>query len=74
MMETHVLVKWLSNDKWDVYPARALVDPAIGLRVMTEDSSLKDLKGTIQDMSWKGERPARARILHFGQYACIRVP
>lgn len=70
-----MLVKWLNDDKWDVYPVRALVDPAIGLRILTDDSSLKDLKGTTQDVSWKeGEKPARARILHFGQYACIRAP
>lgn len=64
---THVLVKWLTDEKWDVYPIRALVDQAVGVRILTDENSLKDLKGTIQDVSWKdGEKPAWACILHFG--------
>ncbi|XP_077561141.1 uncharacterized protein LOC144175944 [Haemaphysalis longicornis] len=69
---THVLVKWLTDDKWDVYPVRALVDPAVGIRVMTDDNALTELKGTVQDVSWKdGEQPARARILNFGKPAVL---
>lgn len=65
---THVLVKWLTDEKWDVYPVRALVDPAVGVRVMTDESALKELKDTMQDVSWRdGEKPARARIGPQGQ-------
>ncbi|KAL1457328.1 hypothetical protein MTO96_043520, partial [Rhipicephalus appendiculatus] len=65
---THVLVKWPSVDKWDVYPLKALADPAVGLRLMSEAGSFDELRGSVQNIYWQeGHKPAPAELLQIGK-------
>ncbi|KAH7936326.1 hypothetical protein HPB52_021425 [Rhipicephalus sanguineus] len=41
---THVLVKWLNAEKWDVYPLKALPEPAVGVRLMSDAGSFKEFQ------------------------------
>lgn len=64
---THILVSWISEPSWDVYPVRALVDTAIGFRLLTEEGAISELRNTVVDVVWKpGEPPAPAKLLDFG--------
>ncbi|XP_077515803.1 uncharacterized protein LOC144125886 [Amblyomma americanum] len=42
---THILVKWISELKWDVYPVRSLTDVKIGMRLLMETNTISGLRG-----------------------------
>ncbi|XP_064479119.1 uncharacterized protein LOC135392334 [Ornithodoros turicata] len=63
----HILVKWLTEDSWDVYDVRMLVDVAIGFRLMADNTAIDDLRGSIVSVKWKdGEPPSSAKLLDCG--------
>ncbi|CAN7987739.1 unnamed protein product [Ixodes pacificus] len=68
---THILVKWLKEPKWDVYPFRNLVDKELGLRVM-DDPSLMDAMGgggggKVFQIRWSDDkRPDDAFVIAVG--------
>ncbi|XP_064479786.1 uncharacterized protein LOC135393228 isoform X2 [Ornithodoros turicata] len=63
----YVLVKWPSEDTWDVYNVRALTDVGTGFRLMCEDNALESLRGALVSVQWKaGEEPAMAELLDCG--------
>lgn len=62
---TQVFVKWLYDDKWDVYPLKSLADAATGLRLMFEPGSFDELRGRIHD--GRKANKAAAELLHIGK-------
>ncbi|KAH6919483.1 hypothetical protein HPB50_029529 [Hyalomma asiaticum] len=66
---THILVKWLHEESWDVYPIRALVDSKLGFRLMTEENAMREVRGSVVDIRWsKDSPPAEAELLDFGRH------
>ncbi|KAH6923089.1 hypothetical protein HPB50_021419 [Hyalomma asiaticum] len=64
---SHVLLKWTEEEKWDVYPVRAVVDVAVRYRLLTEDAAIEDLRGAMLMFQWKkNERAAPAELLDTG--------
>ncbi|KAM7303314.1 uncharacterized protein ISCGN_013276 [Ixodes scapularis] len=64
---THILIKWVGEDKWDVYPVKALDNPAIGVQLMSEEGAIKKLRRQVVDVRWKvDEDPSPATLLDFG--------
>ncbi|XP_077502546.1 uncharacterized protein LOC144132487 [Amblyomma americanum] len=69
---SHILIKWVEEAKWDVYPVKSLADPAIGIRLLTEEGAIKQLKGSVVSVFWKeGEQPAKAELLYLGKQASL---
>ncbi|XP_040075019.1 uncharacterized protein LOC120847372 isoform X1 [Ixodes scapularis] len=69
---SHILVRWLSEEKWDVYPTRVLVDTELGLRLMAEPSAIKDLRGSVVLVRWSAEEPpAEAMLIEAGQHSSL---
>ncbi|KAH7978140.1 hypothetical protein HPB49_004606 [Dermacentor silvarum] len=64
---SHILVKWVTEDAWDVYPVRAIEKADIGFRLLTEEGSIRRLRGSIVTINWEsGQQPADAELLDFG--------
>ncbi|CAN8026620.1 unnamed protein product [Ixodes persulcatus] len=64
---THILVKWLKEPKWDVYPIRNLVDMELGLRLMDDPSLLDAMGGKVFQIRWSDdERPDDAFVIAVG--------
>ncbi|XP_064472592.1 uncharacterized protein LOC135387190 [Ornithodoros turicata] len=69
---THILVKWIDEEKWDVYPLSALVDPKVGLRLLTDSGAIEHMRGSVVDVYWKeGEEPSPAELLYFGKECAL---
>lgn len=34
---TYILIKWISEEKWDVYPVKALDNPAISMKLVSDE-------------------------------------
>ncbi|KAL3171915.1 hypothetical protein MRX96_013494 [Rhipicephalus microplus] len=65
---TFVLVKWVSESKWDVYPVSCIEDAAIGYRLYTDRKSIGDLRGTIVNVRWdQNKDPEPATLLDLGR-------
>lgn len=66
----HVLVQWNNERKWDVYPTRCILDPAVGLELLNEGAAApKRLSGRLVEVQWKpGEKPALGSILGVGKW------
>lgn len=65
---THILIKWVGEDKWDVYPVKALDNPAIGVQLMSDEGAIKKLRRQVVDVRWKvDEDPSPATLLDFGK-------
>ncbi|KAH6924777.1 hypothetical protein HPB50_024301 [Hyalomma asiaticum] len=63
---SHILVKWVEDEKWDVYPVSALADADVAFRLISQQGCTKQLRGTIHRVSWKeGAPPALAELLAF---------
>lgn len=66
---SHILVKWVEDEKWDVYPVSALADADVAFRLISQQGCIKQLRGTVHRVSWKeGAPPALAELLAFGEY------
>ncbi|XP_049516537.1 uncharacterized protein LOC125942421 [Dermacentor silvarum] len=64
---SHILVKWVEDEKWDVYPVSALADADVAFRLISQQGCIKRLRGTVHRVSWKeGAPPALAELLAFG--------
>ncbi|XP_049512730.1 uncharacterized protein LOC125940508 [Dermacentor silvarum] len=69
----HVLVKWESEDTWDVYPVKRIADIAIGMELLRDPASaLQKFWDVVVDIVWQpGKPPAPARILAVGSQASM---
>lgn len=64
---SHILVKWVEDEKWDVYPVSTLADANVAFRLISQQGCIKQLRGTIHRVSWKeGAPPALAELLALG--------
>ncbi|XP_037554344.1 uncharacterized protein LOC119430948 [Dermacentor silvarum] len=64
---SHILVKWVEDEKWDVYPVSALADADVAFRLISQQGCIKQLRRTVHRVSWKeGAPPALAELLAFG--------
>ncbi|KAL1414093.1 hypothetical protein MTO96_007731 [Rhipicephalus appendiculatus] len=71
---THVLVKWLSEESWDVYPVRAIKTTNIALQLLSEDGIIKKLRGRLVVVDWApSEQPAEAKLLDFGSQKAMEL-
>ncbi|KAH7932620.1 hypothetical protein HPB49_000096 [Dermacentor silvarum] len=61
----HVLVKWETEDTWDVYPVKRIADIAIGMELLRDPAiTLQKFRDVVVDIVWQpGKPPAPARIL-----------
>ncbi|KAL1434679.1 hypothetical protein MTO96_011454 [Rhipicephalus appendiculatus] len=61
----HVLVQWVAEEKWDVYPLKNVVDAAIGYDLVEDTAAaLERLKDTaVEVLCQPGEPTAPATIL-----------
>lgn len=65
----HVLVKWVTQDKWDVYPIRCMTDTQTALRLTADATLLDSLEGKPFDIVWApNEDPSPAYILGLGKF------
>ncbi|XP_070393869.1 uncharacterized protein [Dermacentor albipictus] len=65
---SHVLIKWIEEEKWDVYPISCIIDVAIGYRLYTDESAIEELRGTVLMCTWeKGKDAAPAELLDLGK-------
>lgn len=68
---SHILIKWVAEEKWDVYPVRALADTNVGYRLVAQEGAIKKLRGSIQDVFWEEGQPAApAILLNCGKHLC----
>lgn len=56
---SHVLVKWVGEETWDVYLVRAVVDTQMGFRLLSKESAITELRG--QDGPHQLEKRGAAR-------------
>ncbi|KAL1472813.1 hypothetical protein MTO96_039083, partial [Rhipicephalus appendiculatus] len=62
---THTLEKWVHDQKWDVYPIKSVLDPAVGLRLLSDSAYFNELRGTVLDVRWSDtDDPAPAELLN----------
>lgn len=72
---THILVKWVTERKYDVYPLRCLTDAVIGYRLSQQDKCIEEYRGTIVTVKWNvHEEPAPATLLDVGKSAFSSLP
>ncbi|KAL1479390.1 hypothetical protein MTO96_051873 [Rhipicephalus appendiculatus] len=65
---THILVKWVHDQIWDVYPIKVVLEPAVGLRLLNDSAYFKELHGTVLNVRWSDtEDPAPAELLSIGE-------
>lgn len=50
---TYILIKWISEEKWDVYPVKALDNPATSMQLIPDELVIKKLRKQVVDMKWK---------------------
>ncbi|KAH7953022.1 hypothetical protein HPB49_003665 [Dermacentor silvarum] len=68
---SHILVKWVTEDAWDVYPVRAIERADIGFRLLTEEGSIRQLRGSIFTINWESvQQPAEAELLDLVNVTC----
>ncbi|XP_070384250.1 uncharacterized protein [Dermacentor albipictus] len=69
---THVLVKWLTEESWDVYSVRAIVDAQLGFRLLTEEGFIDQVRGSTVSIKWTdNSAPAEAQLLDFGVHKAL---
>ncbi|KAK8770614.1 hypothetical protein V5799_012921 [Amblyomma americanum] len=65
---THILVKWKDENKWDVYPVKMIEDAAVGIRLLTQENAISELRGQEVRVRWEeGQDAAPAELLAFGK-------
>ncbi|XP_054921062.1 uncharacterized protein [Dermacentor andersoni] len=69
----HILVKWESEDTWDVYPVKRVADVAIGMELLRDPASaLEKFQRVVLEVVWQpGKPPAPATILAIGNQASM---
>ncbi|XP_072143772.1 uncharacterized protein [Dermacentor andersoni] len=69
---THILVKWVSIDAWDVYPIRSLVDVEAGRRLIENPAIVDCMAGRVYRVQCAPDvEPDEAFIIGIGE--CRRV-
>ncbi|KAL1473744.1 hypothetical protein MTO96_038497, partial [Rhipicephalus appendiculatus] len=64
---THVLVKWLTEESWDVYPVRAIQTTNVAFGLLSEEGIIKKLRRRLVMVDWEpSQQPAEAKLLDFG--------
>ncbi|XP_077551565.1 uncharacterized protein LOC144165325 [Haemaphysalis longicornis] len=64
---THILVQWVTEQKYDLYPLRRLTDAVIGYRLFQQEKCIDEYRGTIVTVKWNvHEEPAPATLLDVG--------
>ncbi|XP_064475587.1 uncharacterized protein LOC135389474 [Ornithodoros turicata] len=65
---SHILVKWVTAEAWDVYPTRFMTDVATATQIMSDPSIVETLVGRTYQVAWKtGEPPADAYLVAAGE-------
>ncbi|KAH7943913.1 hypothetical protein HPB52_013015 [Rhipicephalus sanguineus] len=61
---TYVLIQWVSERKWDVYPISCIEDASVGYRLYTDKKCIGELRGTVVNVRWdKHKEPEPATLL-----------
>ncbi|KAL3241988.1 hypothetical protein MRX96_021524 [Rhipicephalus microplus] len=64
---THVLVKWITEVLWDVYPVRVIKTTSVAFRLLSETKCIRKLRENVVLVDWDGsQQPAEATLLDFG--------
>lgn len=64
---THVLVKWATEEKWDVYPVRCIIETEIGHQLLYGKKNADNLRGTKVTVKWAEDKePAPAILVESG--------
>lgn len=65
---TYVLIQWVSERKWDVYPISCIEDASVGYRLYTDKKCIGELRGTVVNVRWdKHKEPEPATLLDVGK-------
>ncbi|XP_075534348.1 uncharacterized protein LOC142568172 [Dermacentor variabilis] len=69
----HVLVKWVAENKWDVYPIKNVADAAVGMSLLEEPAAaVERLQGSAVDIVWEEGKPAApALVLAVGKLSTL---
>lgn len=62
----HVLVKWASEDKWDVYPVRNIKSQTVVCQLIDDPKCVSTLTNQAVQFLWKDDEYAPAYILGIG--------
>lgn len=65
-MGDHVLVKWASEDKWDVYPVRNIKSQTVVCQLIDDPKCVSTLTNQAVQFLWKDDEYAPAYILGIG--------
>ncbi|XP_077516614.1 lysosomal alpha-mannosidase-like [Amblyomma americanum] len=70
---THILVKWKDENKWDVYPVKMIGDAPVGIRLLTQENAISELRGQEVRVRWEeGQDAAPAELLAFDAYKMVK--
>lgn len=65
-MSAHILVRWASEPKWDVYPIRSLRSADVQCRLNDDHKYAKEMTEPV-DVQWKDDKYAPAFVLAVGK-------
>ncbi|XP_064468453.1 uncharacterized protein LOC135379129 [Ornithodoros turicata] len=64
----YILVKWVAEETWDVYPIRNLVDVKTATQIARKPSSVTGFTGKVFDVKWREtEEPSPAYLVAAGE-------
>lgn len=69
-MSAHILVRWTSEPKWDVYPIRSLRSADLQCRLNDDHKYAKEMTEPV-DVQWKDDKYAPAFVLAVGTAAAM---
>ncbi|XP_049516638.1 uncharacterized protein LOC125942487 [Dermacentor silvarum] len=70
-MGDHVLVKWTTENKWDVYPLRNIKSQDVICQLLDDPRSIKALTNQQVDVLWEDNEYAPAYILAMGSQVAM---
>ncbi|XP_064462245.1 uncharacterized protein LOC135372680 [Ornithodoros turicata] len=66
---SHILVKWLTEEKWDVYPITRLLDQKVAASIARKPASVCGYTGKAFDVQWDpSEEPSPAFLVAAGDH------
>ncbi|XP_037523605.2 uncharacterized protein LOC119400644 [Rhipicephalus sanguineus] len=70
-MGDHVLVKWASEDKWDVYPVRNIKSQTVVCQLVDDPKYVTTLTNQTVQVLWQDDEYAPAYILGIGSQVAM---
>lgn len=72
---THILIKWKSANKWDVYSVRTLVDEELSCRLCSDPTYIDLVRDKDHLVKWdKNKAAAPVYLLAIGELLKLSLP